>query len=230
MPSIEHTVAGISEAGNDEFIGIQNGIDRTDVNGDIGMFRVQGSDPILGGDDADNANVGNSPAFESRDGDTDASSGGQHGIQDNSHIGRAIFGKLAIVFDWQSGRFVSVHPQVPDLGFGQKLEDRVHQSQAGSQNGDNRDTLREFAAGGFFDRGLNSTVLQLQILGGFRRNQHGYQVDLGSKKLWRSVFVTQNGQMMLNERVVQNSLVIHGAIAFRMIGGGTGHWRRFRRD
>ncbi len=35
-------------------------------------------------------------------------------------------------------------------------------------------------------------------------------MNLGSEKLGRRALVTQNGQMVLNERVIQNSLVIHG--------------------
>ena len=100
---------------------------------------------------------------------------------------------------------VSVQADVAHLGGGDQIQNAVHHPQARPENGNNgqlfaRDAL-ELAGG---DGGLDLHVLQGQVPGGLVALQRRHLRDDLPKFLHAGVFIPQDTQLMLEQRVVQN--------------------------
>ena len=107
------------------------------------MLLVQSADPLGGGDDAQDPHVGNAPAFQGRDGHADRTTCSEHRVEHKAHLGRIVLGKLAVVFDRLGGLLVTVHSQVPDFGVWDQFENWFDESESGSKDRDNCDTLSD---------------------------------------------------------------------------------------
>src|SRR5262245_17007008 len=79
----ELPVAGVAEAGDDVGLVVQVRVEGGEVDGYIGVGGLQAFDAFRGGDEADEPEVIDSPAFEDVDAGDGRAAGGEHGIEND---------------------------------------------------------------------------------------------------------------------------------------------------
>ena len=136
---IEDTIAGITEAWNNEFVAIELRVDSTNIDSDVGVFLLNIIDTGLSGDDAEDADIFDAPFFQGHDGHAGRAAGGEHGIEYDGDIGGATFWQFAVVFDRFGGRFIAIHTEVPYFGIREKFEEWIDQSETSPKDWDEGD-------------------------------------------------------------------------------------------
>ena len=119
-------------------------------------------------------------------------------------------GHLAVVLHGLQRLRIPVESDVAHLGRGDQREDAVHHTQAGPEYGDNGqlfpgDGLESASGHG----GLNLHFFQRQIAGGLVAHQRGDFRHHLTKILYAGVFVPEDGELVLQQRVVQNMYLFH---------------------
>ena len=91
------------------------------------------------------------------------------------------------------------------LGGGDQVQDAVHHAQTGAEDGDDRQLLTgQLLKGADGDGRLNLHVLQGQVAGSLVTLQGGNFRDDLTELLDAGALITQNAQLMLEQRMVQN--------------------------
>ncbi len=123
-----------------------------------------------------------------------------------------IGGHLAVVLHGLVGLRVPVQADMAHLGGGDHLDNAIHHTQAGPEDGDDGQLLaRQGFKGAGGDRGLDLDVLQRQVPGGLVALQSGDLGDDLPEFLHPGALVPEDGQLVLKQRMVQDVylFVIH---------------------
>ena len=108
------------------------------------------------------------------------------------------------------GLRVAVQTDVAHLCGGNQGDHGIHHAQTGSQNGNDRQLLTcQHAALCHSNRGLHVYLDGWQVAGSFITHQRGDFAYQLTEFLDTGVLVTQDCQLMLDQRVVQNSYICH---------------------
>lgn len=170
---IEGSVSRISQARNDVFAGVEGVIDGAGMDLDVGVPMSHDFDTLGRGDERHDGDPRDSPGLEAVDHHAQGASRGQHGIQDQGGINRSLVRQFVVIMDRLGRRFISKNPEVPDLGIGNQVQERIDHHQSGSQNRDQADSFCQDSAIRFHDWSLDPLLPRPQLLSCVKCEQGG---------------------------------------------------------
>jgi hypothetical protein len=107
----------------------------------------------------------------------------QHWVEHERHVDRAFGRKFRVILHRLGCFFIAIQAKVPDFGGRNQFEDRIDHRQAGAQDGDESNSLRELPAFGAGDRCLHAHRFAAQVLRRFvgeQRSEPAHQLpELG---------------------------------------------------
>ena len=145
------------------------------------------------------------------DGVRGAAAGGQHGIQQDQLALLSVRGKLAVVFHGLQGLGVAIQADMADAAGRNHVHDAIHHAQAGAQNRYDAQLLAgQHLLGGLAQRSLDLHVNSGQITGHFIDHQHGDLLQQLAELLGAGGGLTHDGQLVLNQGMIENMNLAHG--------------------
>ena len=153
--------------------------------------------------------------LEERAGRRSAAAGGEHRIH-HDHVALGDIGReLAVIFDRFEGLRVTVQADVTDLAGRDHCNHAVDHAETGAEDGDDgkllaRKTLHRCLGNRRFDLNL----FQRKVAGRLIAHQHGDLADKLAEFLHARVLVTQDRQLVLDQRVVEYMQLTHFSCSF----------------
>ena len=167
-------------------------------------------DALGGGDDVHQLDVLDLIVLDELDGSGGGAAGGQHGVQDDDFPLGDVVGHLAVVLHRLQGVGIPVQTDVAHLSGGDQGQNTVHHAQTGPQNGDDSQLL---AGDGFelagADGSLDLHFLHRQVPGSFVAHKGGDLGDDLTEVLDAGVFIPEDGQLVLQKRMIKNVYFFH---------------------
>ena len=176
----------------------------------VGVGFLNGLDALGAADDVHHDDVPAAVLFQKINGGNGASAGGQHGIDHVNHPVGDVLRQLAVVFHGLVSLGVAVQADVADLGGGNQLHHVVHHAETRAENGDDGQLLAgQHPALGGSDGGLHLHLTGGQAAGGLIAHQTGNFADQLAEFLNGGLLVAQNGQLMLDQGMIEDVYVCH---------------------
>ena len=136
--------------------------------------------------------------------------GGEHRVEDEDVTLFDVLRELAVVRDRLMGLRVTEHADVADLCGRDELQDAVDHAKACAKDGnDGHLTAGEFVRVAGADGRLDELRLQRQVSRGFVALEHGELGNQLTEFVRTGVLVSQNGEFMLDERMVGDGNSTH---------------------
>src|ERR687890_2800867 len=133
--SIE-SVSGVAEARDDERAVVQFRVDGGGVEDHVGVLAGNALDPRHGGDRVETGDPGRSLFLELVYGGREASSGCEHGVEDEDQVFVEVAGEVDVVLDRLGRLLVALEAHKADRGGRQEGERAVEHPEAGAQDGE----------------------------------------------------------------------------------------------
>ena len=176
----------------------------------VGVGFLNGLDALGAADDVHHDDVPAAVLFQKINGRDGASAGGQHGIDHVNHPVGDVLRQLAVVFHGLVGLRVAVQADVTDFCGGDQFHHVVHHAEAGAKDGDDGQLLAgQHPALGSGDGGLHLYLPGGQVAGGLIAHQTGNFADQLAEFLNGGLLVAQNGQLMLDQGMIEDVYVCH---------------------
>ena len=135
-----------------------------------------------------------------------ASPGREHGIEDKEVSFGHVTRDLEVVVYRLKGVVVPVEPDVADSGGRDEAKNSFHHPKAGAQNGNEGEFLPAYVPSeGRFEGSGNLDWFDSEIDGGLIRHEHRNLIHELLENLGRSVAIPEDRQLVLNERMPDNS-------------------------
>ena len=166
-------------------------------------------------DDAHELDVLHAVGLQEVDGGGGGSAGGQHRV-DHDHVALGdVGGHLEVVLHGQLGLGVAEQADVADLDVGHHADHAVHHAQTGAEDGNDGKLLAgDAAALGDGHRRLHVDLFQRQVAGRLIAHQHGDFGDKLAEFLHAGLFIAQDGQLVLDQRVIEYDNFAHVSVSF----------------
>ena len=179
------------------------------------MLSVHALDCVGSSYHADHAQIATASCLQKIDGGAGASACGEHRIEDDDDAVGYIGRHLAVVFHRLMGLGIPVDTDVSDSRCREEALYAFHHSESGAEDGHQGDFLvgedLERVGG---DGSLDDFVDQRQVLGDFVYHQSGDFIHQFAEILGGGVFVTHQGKLVLNQRMIKNEYIFVGHDCF----------------
>ena len=170
------------------------------------------------GDDAKEADALRVVRLDLVDGVDGGTAGGEHRVEHENVTLLHVVRELAVVRDRCMGLRVAEHADVADLGGRDQVQDAVDHAETGAKDRDDGHlTAGELVRVAGADGGLDEFRLQRQVAGGFVALEHGELGDQLTKLSRTGVLISQDGEFMLDERMVGNGNSTHSVASIKSI-------------
>ena len=201
----EDTVSAVTQTRNDVLVVVELFIQSSTVNLYVRMCFGQCVQTFWSCDDAHEFDVGSTAFLEHLDGSDSRTAGCQHWIENDDLALVDVGRKFAVVFDRLQGLWVAVKTDVTDLSSRNHRQHAVEHTDTSAQDWNER----QFSAGNDFglcqsNRSFDFNLFERQVAGSFIAHQHGYFADQFAEFLGTGVFVSQQGNLVLDEWVIKN--------------------------
>ena len=172
-------------------------------------------DALGGGDDVHEGDGLAAIFLDKGDGVGRGAAGGQHGIDHEDLPLGDIGGHLAVILHRLVGLRIPEEADVADFRRGHQVNDGVHHAEASPENGHDGQLLaREHFHLGGGDGRLHLALLGGQIAGCLIAHKGCNFPDNFPEFLHAGILVAENGQLVLQQRVIQNVYSTHKFILF----------------
>ena len=156
-----------------------------------------------------------SALFDEADGRGRAAAGGKHRVEDNQFTFLRVGGKLAVVFHGVQRHGIAVEADVTDAAGRNQVRNAVHHAQTSAQNRHDAQLLaREYLRLHLADGRFNLDFLSGQVASDFVDHQRGDFFQQFAEFLGSRFLLAHDGQLMLNQRMVENVYLTHGDASF----------------
>ena len=147
-------------------MGVEATVDGGGEDGDVRVFLVQHGEALGGGEQADEAELGDAGLAQAGQSGRGGMAGGEHGVDDDDEALRDVVGELEVVFDGDERGRVAVEADMADPGGRNEVEHAVEDAVAGTQDGDEAELLaREGRGLHRLERGVDGDHLEREVAG-----------------------------------------------------------------
>ena len=211
-----HAVAGVAEARHDIAVVVEVIVDRGCPDRHVGVHAAELLDAFGCGEKADEAHVLGAALLQPVDGGDGGVRGREHRIENDHNAVGEVGGGLEIILDGVERLRVAVEPDMGDARRRHQGQHAVEEADAGPQ--DRRED--EFLAGDLRrlharERGVDLGLLERQVARDLVAEQHPDLVEELPEALRRTALVPHQGQLVLDERMIDDGDALHGTPRLR---------------
>ena len=205
LPGTEQPVTGVAESGKDVADLVQLPIERRGQDGHIGMLGREAGDPFRRGYEAEKAYARGAGALEGGDRRRRTPAGGEHRIEEEKVPLPGVTGHLEVVVDRFKRVVVAVQADMAHARGGDEAQDALHHTEPRAENRDQGELLPSNGpSGGGFEGRVDGHGLEGEIAGGLVGHEHGDFVHELLEHLGRRRAITQERELVADERVVDD--------------------------
>ena len=202
----EQPVSCVAEPRKDIPLRVELSVEGSAVGGDVGMGGSEASYSLRCSNKAQKPDTCGAGSLEGIDRGYGASSGGEHGIEDKEVSFGHVTWDLEVVVDWLKCVVVSVESDVAYAGGRDEAKNSFHHPKSSAQNGNKSEFLAAYVPSeGRLEGSGDLDWFDRKIDGGLIRHEHGNLIHELLENLGRSVAIPEDRQLVLNERMPDNS-------------------------
>ncbi len=202
----EQPVSCVTEPRKDIPLRVELSVEGSAVDRDVGMGGSQAPYSLRCSNEAQKPDTGGAGSLEGIDRGYGASPGREHGIEDKKVSFGHVTRDLEVVVYRLKGVVVPVEPDVADSGGRDEAKNSFHHPKAGAQNGNEGEFFSAYVPSeGRFEGSDNLDWFDSEIDGGLIRHEHRNLIYELLENLGWSVTIPEDRQLVLNERMPDNS-------------------------